>query len=97
MTRALRELVRAHDQDQEFPYLDFLGAFVLMERWATHTRGQALRRLTDAEASDLLGLPLGQSADDIKLGYVMILLRRHGIEIVEALMRGEQQVAAAPH
>ena len=97
MTRALRELVRAHEQDRDFPYMDFLGAFMLMERWIRHTGGVMIRRLSDVDPSELLGLPLGTSSDDIKLGYVMNLLRNHGLEVFESIAEGEAREAVTYH
>ena len=94
MTQALRELVRAQSRDQEFPYMDFVGAFLLMERWVRHTGGRSLQMLDEAEPDDLLGLPLGTSADDIKLGYVMSLLKSHGMELVQGSV--EQPADSAP-
>ena len=91
MTQAVHDLVKAQFKDDQFPYLDFLGAFMLVERWVQQTRGRTLQLLSEAQAEDLLGLPLGAGTDDIKLGYVMRLLRSHGLEIFEALPR-----AAAP-
>ena len=85
MTQALRELVQAHSRDQEFPYMDFLGAFLLVERWIRHTRGASMRMLDQAEPDELLGLPLGTTPDDIKLGYVMSLLKSHGQEVMQAV------------
>jgi hypothetical protein len=87
MTQALRELVRAQTRDQEFPYMDFVGAFLLMERWIRHTGGRSLQLLDEAQPDDLLGLPLGTAADDIKLGYVLSLLRTHGLEVLEGVTR----------
>jgi len=84
MTQALRELVRAQSRDHEFPYMDFVGAFLLMERWVRHTGASSLKMLGEAEPDELLGLPLGTSADDIKLGYVMSLLRSHGMELMQS-------------
>ena len=83
MTQALRELVQAQNRDQEFPYLDFVGAFLLMERWVSHTGARSFQMLDEAEPGDLLGLPLGVTEDDIKLGYVMGLLKEHGLELVQ--------------
>ena len=84
-THALRELVQAGDRDRDFPYLDFLGAFLLVEKWVRRTGGA---RLLDLEHIDeLLGLPLGDSTDDIKLGYVLGLLRNHGLEVMQELMQ----------
>ena len=81
MTNSLRRLMKAHDEDREFPYMDFVGAFLLVERWITRTGGDTLRRFTTADAEDLLGLPLGESVDDLKLGYVLCLLRAHAQEV----------------
>lgn len=89
MTQALRDLVKAHQRDDDFPYMDFVGAFLLMERWIRHTGGEMVRRLHDTDGSELLGLPLGDSVDDIKLGYVMSLLRSHGLEVMEVVHQGE--------
>ena len=85
MTRALRELVRAHEQDSDFPYMDFLGAFLLVEQWVRKSGGQQLRRLAEVDSSELLGLPLGTSVDDIKLGYVLSLVRNHGVEVLASV------------
>ena len=73
--------MKAHSEDREFPYMDFVGAFLLVERWITRTGGDTLRRFTTADAEDLLGLPLGESVDDLKLGYVLSLLRTHAQEV----------------
>lgn len=82
MTQALRKLVQAQNRDQDFPYLDFVGAFLLMEQWVRRAGARSSRMLGDMEPDELLGLPLGTSADDIKLGYVMGLLKDHGLELV---------------
>ena len=92
MTNALRHLMKAHGEDAEFPYMDFLGAFLLVEKWVVRTGGATLRRLDSATADDLLGLPLGDSMDDLKLGYVLSLLRSHAQEVFEA----GHQVATGP-
>jgi len=97
MTQALRELVRAQSRDQEFPYMDFVGAFLLMERWVRHTGGRSLQMLDEAGPDELLGLPLGTSADDIKLGYVMSLLRNHGMELVRSSAEQPADAAAMLH
>lgn len=89
MTQALRDLVRAHNKDSEFPYLDFVGAFLLMEKWIRNTGGERMRRLFEANVDDLLGLPLGDSQDDLKLGYVMGLIRSHGLEVFESMYQGQ--------
>lgn len=83
MTNALRHLMTAHKQDAEFPYMDFLGAFLLVEKWIVRTGGATLRRLDSASADELLGLPLGDTMDDLKLGYVLGLLRSHAREVFE--------------
>jgi hypothetical protein len=86
MTQAIRDLLRAHREDQEFPYMDFIGAFLLVERWIQRTGGSGLLdRLNNADAAELLGLPLGTTIDDIKLGYVMGLIRDHGVEVLESI------------
>ncbi len=84
MTDALRSLMKAHGDDTEFPYMDFLGAFLLVEKWIARTGAPTLRRIDEATADDLLGLPLGDTADDLKLGYVLALLRNHAREVFEA-------------
>jgi hypothetical protein len=81
MTNALRKLMKAHSEDREFPYMDFVGAFLLVEKWIARSGGDTLRRFTGADAEDLLGLPLGESVDDLKLGYVLGLLRTHAEEV----------------
>jgi hypothetical protein len=81
MTNALRELMKAHRDDREFPYLDFLGAFLLVEKWVARSGGPLLGRLQGASPDDILGLPLGDSVDDLKLGYVLSLLRNHAQEV----------------
>ncbi len=81
MTNALRELMKAHRDDHEFPYLDFLGAFLLIEKWVARSGPAMLGRLQAASADDILGLPLGDSIDDLKLGYVLSLLRNHAHEV----------------
>jgi hypothetical protein len=91
MTQAVHDLVNAHIKDDQFPYMDFMGAFLLVERRVKQTQGRSLQRLSDAEAEELLGLPLGGGADDIKLSYVLRLLRSHGQQVFEALPH-----AAAP-
>ena len=85
MTQAVHDLVKAHFKDDQFPYMDFLGAFLLVERWVKQTQGCSLKLLSDAQTEELLGLPLGDGADDIKLSYVLRLLRSHGQQIFEAL------------
>lgn len=92
MTQAVHDLVRAHFSDDQFPYLDFLGAFLLVERWVQNTRGKSIQVLEDADAEALLGLPLGSTPDDLKLGYVMRLLRSHGQEVFEAIPRAPAAV-----
>jgi hypothetical protein len=87
MTHSLRHLMKAHNEDTEFPYMDFLGAFLLVEKWITRTGGTALRRFTDASMEDLLGLPLGESMDDLKLGYVLSLLRDHAQEVFQGMKK----------
>jgi hypothetical protein len=83
MTNALRDLMKAHRDDGDFPYLDFLGAFLLVEKWVARTGGATIRRLEAASSDDLLGLPLGDNADDLKLGYVLGLLRGHAQEVYQ--------------
>jgi hypothetical protein len=90
MTNALRHLMKAHTQDAEFPYMDFLGAFLLVEKWISRTGGDTLRRIDAASADDLLGLPLGETADDLKLGFVLSLLRSHAREVFDATGEREQ-------
>jgi hypothetical protein len=83
MTNALRHLMKAHRDDNEFPYMDFLGAFLLVEKWIVRTGADTLRRFDAAGADELLGLPLGDSMDDLKLGYVLSLLRSHAEEVFQ--------------
>ena len=83
MTNALRHLMKAHKDDTEFPYMDFLGAFLLVEKWVVRTGASTLRRFDTADADELLGLPLGDSMDDLKLGLVLSLLRSHAQEVFE--------------
>jgi hypothetical protein len=85
MTNSLRNLMKAHNEDTEFPYMDFLGAFLLVEKWVQSTKGEAIRRLTEASMEDLLGLPLGESMNDLKLGYVLSLIREHAKEVSDEL------------
>jgi hypothetical protein len=90
MTNALRHLIRAHNEDNDFPYMDFLGAFLLVERWVGRTGAATLRRLDDATSSDLLGLPLGENPDDLKLGFVLGLLRSHAEEVYQVTQDQQQ-------
>jgi hypothetical protein len=83
MTNALRHLMKAHKDDAEFPYMDFLGAFLLVEKWVVRTGASTLRRFDSANADEILGLPLGESMDDLKLGLVLSLLRSHAQEVFE--------------
>ena len=92
MTNALRHLMKAHRDDAEFPYMDFLGAFLLVEKWIVRTGGDTLRRLDGAGADELLGLPLGDSMDDLKLGYVLSLLRSHAEEVFQGSRLGAEPI-----
>jgi hypothetical protein len=83
MTNSLRHLMKAHNEDNDFPYMDFVGAFLLVERWIKSTGGASLRRIREANSEDLLGLPLGNNTDDLKLGYVLGLLRDHAQEVFD--------------
>lgn len=97
MTKALRDLLKAQNQDNDFPYLDFLGAFILVERWVRHHGCQASQLLNEASGSDLLGLPIGFSEEDLKLGRVMDLLRSHGLEVLSSVSREETEQAVVLH
>ncbi len=77
--------MKAHSEDTEFPYMDFIGAFLLVEKWVSRSGSDTLQRLTNSSQEDLLGLPLGESMDDLKLGYVLSLLRDHAREVHEDL------------
>ena len=81
MTHALQQLVNAQDRDAEFPYLDFLDAFLKIEHWIARTDTQALDLLQRADPADLLGESFSCEEDDLKLSYVMELLRDHGLEL----------------
>jgi hypothetical protein len=81
MTNALRSLMKAHSEDTEFPYMDFVGAFLLVEKWISRSGKDTLARFSSAGADEILGLPLGDSMDDLKLGYVLSLLRSHAQEV----------------
>jgi hypothetical protein len=90
MTQALRDLLKAHHQDTDFPYLDFLGAFILVERWVRHHGFQASQLLNEANGSDLLGMPIGFSEEDLKLGRVMDLLKSHGLEVLRSVSQDRE-------
>ncbi len=77
--------MKAHSEDTEFPYMDFIGAFLLVEKWVSRSGSDTLQRITSSSQEDLLGLPLGESMDDLKLGYVLSLLRDHAREVYEDL------------
>jgi hypothetical protein len=97
MTQALRDLLKAQNQDSDFPYLDFIGAFILVERWVRKNGPQASQLLNEADGSDLLGLPIGFSEEDLKLGRVMDLLRSHGLEVLRSVPTPEHEQAAVLH
>lgn len=83
ITESLRALMRAQDDDPQFPYLEFLGAFVRMEqRVSAEDPAHCVRQLSGATATDLLGAPIGDSPEDLKLAHVMSLLRGHGLELL---------------
>ncbi len=89
MTSALRTLIEAHHEDRDFPYMDFIGAFLLVEKWIARSGDETMHRIDTANLDDFLGLPLGDSEDDIKLGYVLGLLRNHAQEVYQHFFRSE--------